>query len=90
MFSDKDLVLTLNEYGNFEKVGSLGETLPRNDTHIKTNPGDIVLYNGDNISIFYNSNSWSYTYLGKIVNKTQEELIELFGRGDIEIRFSNK
>lgn len=61
-----------------------GESLPRNDEQITTEYGDIVLYSGNQIVVFYGSNSWAYTRLGHI-DMTQEELTELLGNGDVEI-----
>lgn len=62
------VVLNLDDYSGFEKVGSLGKSLTRSDKQTTTQSGDIVLYNGNNIVIFYGSNSWSYTRIGKIDN----------------------
>lgn len=75
----------LSEYGGFEKVGSLPWSLTKSDQQTKTKPGDIMLYQGDKMTIFYDSNSWSYTPLGSIDNITQDELSELFGNGDITV-----
>ncbi len=85
---EKDLTLNLSEYGGFEKVGSLNFSLPRSDTYITTNCGDIVLYSGNQISIFYESNSWSYTRLGKIANISDEELKQILGKGNVTITLS--
>lgn len=60
------LTLELDDYGGFEKVGTLGTGLPARDSRITTAPGDIVLYNGSQIVMFYGSNTWSYTRLGRI------------------------
>lgn len=60
--------IEMRDYGGFEKVGSLGKTLTSNDSQTTTSAGDIVLYNSDQIVIFYGSNSWSYTKLGHIDN----------------------
>ncbi len=81
------LPLTVNThiYGGFEQVGELGRTLPRNDTRITTSPGDIVLYSGNQIVIFFGSNTWAYTKLGRITGKTQAELADLLGRSDATI-----
>ena len=76
--------MKVSMYGGFEQVGSLGESLPRNDEQITTEYGDIVLYSGNQIVVFYGSNSWAYTRLGHI-DMTQEELTELLGNGDVEI-----
>ncbi len=69
-----DITVNTSEYGSFEQVGNLGFSLPKNDTQIKTKAGDVMLYQGNQISIFYGSNSWSYTKLGEITNKTESEL----------------
>lgn len=83
-----DIVIEAHEYGGFEKVGDLGFSLPREDTSITTKVGDIVLYQGNQISVFYNSNSWSYTKLGKIQNTSANELKNILGNGDIKITFT--
>lgn len=78
------LTMKMSMYGGFEQVGSLGESLPRNDEQITTEYGDIVLYSGNQIVVFYGSNTWAYTRLGHI-DMTQEELTDLLGNGDVEI-----
>lgn len=83
-----DIVVNAHEYGGFEKVGDLGFSLPREDTNITTSSGDIVLYQGNQISLFYNSNSWSYTKLGKILNVSSSELKNILGNGDVTITFT--
>ena len=83
-----DIVVNTHEYGGFEKVGNLGFSLPREDTNISTSAGDIVLYQGNQISLFYNSNSWSYTKLGKIQNVSSNELKDILGNGDVTIIFT--
>ncbi len=84
------VTVLLNEYGGFEKVGDLPWSLTKTDESIETEPGDIMLYQGDQMTIFYNSNSWSYTKLGHIDNITQEELKALFGEGDVTVTLSLK
>jgi hypothetical protein len=83
-----DVVVNAHEYGGFEKVGSLGFSLPREDKNINTSAGDIVLYQGNQISLFYDSNSWSYTKLGKIQDLSKNELKSLLGDGDVTITFT--
>ncbi|MCR4642040.1 MAG: hypothetical protein K5697_08425 [Lachnospiraceae bacterium] len=78
------LSIEMSGYGGFEQVGSIGKRLTRNDKQITTQAGDIVLYSGDQLVVFYGSNSWSYTRLGKI-NCSQKELTELLGNGDVTI-----
>ncbi len=77
--------IALSMYSDFEQVGAIGSNLPRNDVQMTTQAGDIVLYQGNQIVIFYGSNSWSYTKLGSIKNLSQEELTELLGNGDVSI-----
>ena len=80
------LKIEMSDYSGFEKVGPLGKTLPADDEQTKTSSGDIVLYNGNQIVIFYGSNSWSYTRLGKIDDLSGWE--EALGGGDITAEFS--
>ncbi len=84
---EEDIIILGKEYGGFEKVGSLGFNLPKDDKKITTKPGDIVLYEGSNISLFYNSNSWRYTKIGHI-NIEQEKLQAILGDDDKELHFS--
>ena len=82
------IMLTLNEYGSFEKVGELPQSLTKSDEQITSQPGDIMLYQGSQMTIFYGSNTWSYTRLGKIENISEKELAEIFGSGDITVTLS--
>lgn len=79
------LTVRMSMYGGFEQVGSLGEALPRQDIQITTVAGDIVLYSGNQIVIFYGSNSWAYTRLGHISDKTQAEMRDLLGNHDVSV-----
>ena len=63
-----------HDYGNFEKVGDIGHTLPQNNENITTGLGDIILYHGTSICIYYDTNTWNFTRLGKINGITQAEL----------------
>lgn len=83
-----DITFEAKEYGGFEKVGELGFKLPRTDKYTKTKPGDVVLYSGDQISIFYGENTWNYTMLGKIENKSEEELKSILGEGDVTVKIT--
>ena len=83
-----NVTVNASEYGGFEKVGDLGFSLPTSDENIGTNPGDIVLYQGDKISLFYGSHSWSYTKLGKIENVDSNKLKEVLGSGNVILEFS--
>lgn len=78
------LTINMSKYGGFEQVGSIGSTLPSADTRITTNPGDIVLYSSNQIVLFYDSNTWSYTKLGHI-NLSKSELTDLLGDEDVVI-----
>ena len=81
------VTISMHDYGNFEKVGSLGKTLPRNDTQITTSAGDIILYQGNQITIYYDKNSWNFTRLGRVDGKTQAELKQILGKGDVTAVF---
>ena len=85
-----NVTVNASEYGGFEKVGNLGFSLPTSDENIGTTPGDIVLYQGDKISLFYGSHSWSYTKLGKIDNVDSNKLKEVLGSVDVTLEFSLK
>ena len=78
------LTVQMSMYGGFEQVGSLGTNLPRDDKQTTTDYGDVVLYSGNRIVIFYGSNSWSYTRLGHI-DLTKEEMIDLLSNGSVTI-----
>ena len=82
-----DIIVSMSMYSDNEQVGSLGRSYTRNDKQTTTNNGDIVLYNGNNIVVFYGSNSWSYTRLGKM-NMPEREVIELLSNGDVELKIS--
>ena len=88
LVSTDPLTVSMSMYGGFEQVGSLGTTLPRNDKQTTTSAGDIVLYSGNQIVVFYGSNSWAYTRLGKIKNKTATQMAELLGNGNVRITIS--
>ena len=79
------LTIKMSMYGGFEQVGSIGQDLPRDDRQTTTRPGDIVLYSGNQIVVFYGSNSWAYTRLGHIADKSAQELAQLLGNGDVTI-----
>jgi len=82
------LTIDMSDYGSFEKVGPLGATLPRNDEQITTSAGDIILYQGNQITIYYAQNSWSFTRLGKINDITAQRLKEVLGAGDVRVTLS--
>lgn len=83
------LTINTHEYGGFEQTGSIGHTLPSADTRITTNPGDIVLYSSNQIVIFYDSNTWSYTKLGHI-NMSKSELTDLLNTDNVVVTFTLK
>ncbi len=77
------ITVSMHDYGNFEKVGSLPSSLPRNDTQITTEAGDIILYQGNQITFYYDTNSWNFTRLGKIDGVTKAELKQILGKGNV-------
>ena len=81
------VTIKMTDYGNFEKVGPLGTKLPRNDTQITTQAGDIILYQGNQITIYYDTNSWNFTRLGKVDGVTQAQIKKILGKGDVSAVF---
>lgn len=86
MMGEGPVVIRMSDYSGFEKVGPLGTSLPADNSQTTTHTGDIVLYNGNQIVIFYGSNSWSYTRLGHIDDLAGWE--EALGDGDVTVTFS--
>ena len=84
------LTIDMSMYGGFEQVGSIGQSLPRDDQQTTTTSGDIVLYSGNQLVVFYGSNSWAYTRLGHITDQTPEQMKALLGSGDVTITLSIK
>ncbi len=90
LLKDGDITVEMRDYGGFEKVGSLGMELPTNDERITTEPGDVILYQGNQITIYYDTNSWNFTRLGKVQGMSPEELLDVLGDGDPTAVFSLK
>ncbi len=80
------ITIEMEDYGGFEKVGPLGTSLSRNDTHITTQPGDVILYQGNQITIYYGTNSWSFTRLARMDDPA--DLQEKLGEGTVSVTFS--
>ena len=83
--ADSYLNIDMRMYGGFEQVGSLGINLPTDDKNITTKAGDIVLYNGNQIVVFYGSNTWSYTKLGQVENASADYMKQLLDNGDVTV-----
>lgn len=81
--SKEKRTLSLDDYGNFEKVGDLGITLPRNDETITTKEGNLILYLGNKLCLYYNQNTWDFTKLGHIKDTTH--LKEVLGKGSVQV-----
>lgn len=88
LVSESPLTIQMSMYGGFEQVGPVGTSLPRNDVQTTTSAGDIVLYSGNQIVVFYGSNSWAYTRLGRITDKDAAEIADLLGNGNVTITIS--
>ena len=82
------LTIQMSMFGGFEQVGAIGRRLPSRDTETVTASGDIVLYSSSQLVVFYGSNSWAYTRLGHITDKTPEEMRALLSKGDVTITLS--
>lgn len=83
MLSEGPVTINMNDYASMEKVGPFPKSLPRNDELISTEAGDLILYQGNSFVIYYDTNSWNFTRLGKIDNVTQQELKEILGSGSV-------
>ena len=83
--NNNTLTIDMRMYGGFEQVGSLGINLPTDDKNITTKAGDIVLYNGNQIVVFYGSNTWSYTKLGQVENASVDYMKQLLDNGDVTV-----
>ena len=79
---EEPLTIQMSMYGGFEQVGPIGQEIVSDDVQTTTEAGDIVLYSGDQIVIFYGSNSWAYTRLGH-ADLSQKEMEDLLGNGDV-------
>lgn len=82
------VTIEMQDYGNFEKVGALGFSLPRSDEYFTTEAGDLILYQGNQFVIYYDTNSWNFTRLGKIENITASELRSILGSGNVTVTLS--
>lgn len=87
---DAPLTIQMSMYGGFEQVGSIGTNLPRNDVRVTTAAGDVVLYAGNQMVVFYGSNTWAYTRLGRVTDQTAAEMVELLSNGDVQITIMMK
>ena len=86
LLSQGPLTIEMEDYGGFEKVGPLGTTLTRSDQQITTQPGDVILYQGNQITIYYGTNTWNFTRLARINDPSDLEVI--LGEGPVQITFS--
>lgn len=82
------VTVRMHDYGSMEKVGTLPISLPENNQQIHTEPGDLILYQGNSITVYYDTNSWSLTRLGKVQDISAPELKNILGDDDVEITFS--
>jgi hypothetical protein len=88
LLQENPITVNMSDYAGMEKVGSLGLSLPRNDTQLNVSAGDVILYQGNQITIYYGTNSWSFTKLAAIPNITGDELLKILGTGDVDVTFS--
>lgn len=86
----ENITYEADDYGNFEKVGYIGFNLPQNNENITTTAGDVILYQGNNICLYYGSNSWSFTRLGKIEGMSKDEIKTFLnaGEGSVKVTLS--
>lgn len=89
LLADGDLTVEMKDYANMEKVGPLGTSLPRSDKHITVGAGDLILYQGNQFVIYYDSNTWTFTRLGKIDKITKDELKSVLGSKNVIVTLSS-
>lgn len=85
LLSKGPLIIHMSDYASMEKVGPIGTNLPGNDEHIVTEAGDIILYQGNSLVIYYDTNTWNFTRIGKIEDVTKEQLLAALGTGDVTV-----
>lgn len=85
--SKGSITLNMKDYGNMEKVADFEKPLPTNNKQISTDAGDITLYQGKSLAIYYDKNSWSLTKIGKIKNVSKDELKKILGNGNVKAEF---
>ena len=83
-----DMTVDMHDYGSFEKVGPLGTDIVRSDENITTTPGDIILYQGNQVTVYYDVNTWNFTLLGHVDGATGENMREFLGDGNVTVGFS--
>ena len=87
LLAREPLTIQMKDYGGFEKVGPLGVAIPQNNEQITTESGDVILYQGDKIAIYYAQNSWNFTRLGKVEGMNDTQLRSALGEGDVVVTF---
>ncbi|MCJ7855666.1 cyclophilin-like fold protein [Lachnospiraceae bacterium NSJ-143] len=85
LVEQEQLSINMEQYGNFEQVGNLSKSVTSNDEQMTAEPGDIVLYSGNSLVIFYGSNTWAYTKLGHIEGLTEKELESMLNENRIAV-----
>ncbi|QLQ17355.1 MAG: hypothetical protein HZY73_12105 [Micropruina sp.] len=88
LLAEGPVAVAMRDFGSMEKVGTLPTTIPRNDEQITTEPGDLILFQGNQFVIYYAPNSWNFTRLGTIDDVTQHELKAVLGAGDVTVTLS--
>lgn len=90
MLKPGPVTVNMEDYAGMEKVGPLPKSLPQNNKQMNTSAGDVILYQGNRFVIYYGTNSWSLTPLGKIEDVTSEDLRNTLGSGDVVVTLSLK
>lgn len=88
LLREGSLTINMEDYAHMEKVGEIGKSLPRNDKHTVTEAGDIILYQGNSLVIYYDTNTWNFTRVGKIEGVTKKDLLNALGDGRVSVTFS--
>lgn len=88
LLQEGPITIDMHDYASMEKVGDLPAILPRNDESINAEAGDLILYQGKSFVIYYDTNTWSLTRIGKIDDMTQQALKDILGSGDVTVMLS--
>lgn len=88
LLADGPITVSMDDYANMEKVGLLPQSLPRNDAQTSVGPGDVILYQGNQITVYYDTNAWNFTKLGHVQGMDEAELRDALGAGSVEATFS--
>ncbi|MCR4841616.1 MAG: hypothetical protein K5848_08780 [Lachnospiraceae bacterium] len=87
--AEDEIVITMRRYGGNEQFGEFPVSFTCADEEITASAGDIIMYRGNQIAIFYGSGSVTGTKIGK-VDLSEEQLNNTFTKNDVKCKFTSK